>query len=324
MIASFRSFMTGLIDYAGLFPPARLDMAPAVAGYDRYLRSGDAWMLGRFICPAARLSEFAEALPGDFARQGAWELSVLIGDPGSAARSLDALAEQGRAVTELETRFEGRIRVAALELPVPAEAAPRADAFLRELGRALVAQGLGQRELYLEVPAGADPAHDPEVLDAIAALAADPPAGLGPVGAKFRCGGVTAEAFPSVERLAGIIAGSRQRGLPLKCTAGLHHPVRHQASEPPVMMHGFLNVFAAGLLAHAAAAQEPVLQACLAETDPAAFAFSAEGLTWGGHTVPAADIAAIRHQALPGFGSCSFDEPREDLQELGWLAPGAP
>ena len=38
-----------LIDYAGLFPPASLAMAPSVANYDAYLRSEWSWILGRFI-----------------------------------------------------------------------------------------------------------------------------------------------------------------------------------------------------------------------------------------------------------------------------------
>src|SRR6202171_3587103 len=53
-----------LIDYAGLFPPASLAMAPSVANYDAYLRSEWSWILGRFIVPAPRLSEFEEAFLG--------------------------------------------------------------------------------------------------------------------------------------------------------------------------------------------------------------------------------------------------------------------
>src|SRR5258706_10229188 len=53
-----------LIDYAGLFPPTSLAMAPSVANYDSYLRSGMGWILGRFIVPVARMGEFGEAFAG--------------------------------------------------------------------------------------------------------------------------------------------------------------------------------------------------------------------------------------------------------------------
>jgi hypothetical protein len=57
------ALLRDLIDYAGLFPPASLDMAAAVANYDSYSRSEWNWILGRFIVPVARLGEFEEALP---------------------------------------------------------------------------------------------------------------------------------------------------------------------------------------------------------------------------------------------------------------------
>ena len=76
-----------LIDYAGLFPPASLAMAPSVANYDTYSRSQWSWILGRFIVPVARLAEFEEAfagLPPPTPGTGFtdWRLSVLLGsDP---------------------------------------------------------------------------------------------------------------------------------------------------------------------------------------------------------------------------------------------------
>jgi hypothetical protein len=139
------------------------------------------------------------------------------------------------------------------------------------------------------------------------------------IGAKLRCGGVTPEAFPDCERVAGFIDICRRLGLPLKCTAGLHHPVRHQAAEPAVMMHGFLNVFGAGILAHGLMADLEVLTGCVEETDPNAFSFSEEGFSWRDHSVDAASMKRAREGFLPGFGSCSFNEPRDDLRALGLL-----
>ncbi|MBE0564871.1 MAG: hypothetical protein IH621_02865, partial [Krumholzibacteria bacterium] len=61
MSTAFRAFMEGLIDYAGLFPPAGLDMPAAVAGYAAHRTLPEAWMLGRFIAPAEALPAFAAA-----------------------------------------------------------------------------------------------------------------------------------------------------------------------------------------------------------------------------------------------------------------------
>ena len=62
--APVRAAFESLIDYAGLFPPAALPMAGAVAEYAEALRGEHAWMLGRFIVPASRIAEL-----GDFGRE---------------------------------------------------------------------------------------------------------------------------------------------------------------------------------------------------------------------------------------------------------------
>jgi hypothetical protein len=85
------------------------------------------------------------------------------------------------------------------------------------------------------------------------------------------------------------------------------------------MMHGFLNVFGAGLLAWGLAAPPDVLAACVAETDATAFAVTEDAFAWRDHTVPAATVAEVRRRWLCGFGSCSFAEPRDDLITLGLL-----
>ena len=59
---SAKALFSGLIDYAGLFPPAALSMADAVRNYDAYRRGEHAWMLGRFVVPAAKMGE----VPGEF------------------------------------------------------------------------------------------------------------------------------------------------------------------------------------------------------------------------------------------------------------------
>lgn len=57
MSRSLKILLDGLIDYAGLFPPASLPMEEAVANYDRYRRGPFAWALGRFVVQAERLAQ---------------------------------------------------------------------------------------------------------------------------------------------------------------------------------------------------------------------------------------------------------------------------
>ncbi len=52
---SLRALLDAAVDYAGLFPPAALPMAVAIRNYERYQESELAWILGRFVVPAAKL-----------------------------------------------------------------------------------------------------------------------------------------------------------------------------------------------------------------------------------------------------------------------------
>jgi hypothetical protein len=139
--------------------------------------------------------------------------------------------------------------------------------------------------------------------------------------AKLRTGSVKPELIPTVEDVAAFIIACADRRLPFKATAGLHHPVRavhpltYEADSPRATMHGFLNVFlAAAFTWHGQRAIEPIL----AETDASAFRFD-ERAHWREWSLDAEQIRDSRTQFAHSFGSCSFEEPVEDLKALGLL-----
>ena len=135
--------------------------------------------------------------------------------------------------------------------------------------------------------------------------------------AKIRTGGVTEDAFPTAQAVAEFIRACRAAGVPFKATAGLHHPLRcvrpltYEPNAAVGTMHGFLNLFLAAALPDDA-------EELLLERDPEAFAFDDEGVTWRGLRVTVDELREMRRFAT-SFGSCSFEEPINDLKELGWL-----
>lgn len=135
--------------------------------------------------------------------------------------------------------------------------------------------------------------------------------------AKIRTGGITADAFPTPESVAGFIRACKETGVPFKATAGLHHPLRcvrpltYEPNSAVGTMHGFLNVFLAAAMTEDA-------EAILRETDPKAFTFDDEGASWRERRVSVEELRKMRELAI-SFGSCSFEEPIDDLKELGWL-----
>jgi hypothetical protein len=129
-------------------------------------------------------------------------------------------------------------------------------------------------------------------------------------GAKIRCGGAT---VPPVEAVAAFVAACRDAGVRFKATAGLHHAIRRDGA------HGFLNLLAAAVFAHAEGLGEGDLVPLLAEEDAAAFRVDANGFTVHGRRAGPVAIADARAELFTAYGSCSFSEPMEDLIALGIL-----
>jgi len=227
---SLRALLAGVVDYAGLYPPASLPLAEVVANYDRYLLSPEAWMLNRLVLPMEKLHEVTLGEK--------WRVTLLVeGDPGPLPPQVETL----------ETKAGRR-----LSLPT-----------------------------YCEVPLE-------RVEDGYA---------------KVRT------ATLSSEMLAEFLCAAAARRLPFKATAGLHHPVR-------TSMHGFLNVFVGATLAYLGMDQIVVTN-LLNETDPTAFDFQNDGLRWRDWRASTAEVAQARREFAHSFGSCSFDEPDNDLRALG-------
>lgn len=297
---SLRALLHGLIDYAGLFPPARLDMQAAVTNYANYRRSDRAWMLGRFVVPSSRLEEFegaAAALLPKSRDVEPWTLALLGEDPVHDAEQIFAFNER-HAKTAV-----GRAVIDTLEV--------RANS-IEEVEQRVRSAPPGVA-VYVEVPIAADPG------DLLAAL------GNLDGRAKMRTGGISADAIPAVRDVARFIRAARDQGVPFKATAGLHHPLRgsypltYEPGAASGTMYGFLNIFLAALLADAGSGLREI-EAILTETDPARFRFDESGIAWGGHHAPTEDVERLRSRVAISFGSCSFTEPADELEILGVTA----
>ena len=105
----------------------------------------------------------------------------------------------------------------------------------------------------------------------------------------------------------------------MKFTAALHHPIRHYDDSLKTKMHGFINVFAAGVLAVVRNLDESLLIELLSDEDASHFQFTDDAMSWKDHDASVEEIETARREFVTSFGSCSFDEPRDDLRKLGWL-----
>jgi hypothetical protein len=306
-----RAAFDDLIDYAGLFPPAQLAMEPAVAEYAGARGGATAWMLGRFIVPASRIPELLESSRMQSAAGASLPVSVIVDATLDPRRWFDSMREMLSDVARLRDGAERAIAVRALEIrlaPLPT-ARETFDASIGQLGALLERAGLRDLPAYVELP--------PEERRSDLRAGAMTALARARLSAKLRCGGIVAEAFPAVDEVARFIAAAADAGVTFKATAGLHHPVRHLDAASGFTMHGFLNLLAAATFAPRVDAN--VLSRIVGDEDPEAFAFDDASFAWRDHRATIDELRTARASAFAGYGSCSFDEPVEDLTALGLL-----
>lgn len=130
----------------------------------------------------------------------------------------------------------------------------------------------------------------------------------GLVVAKLRTGGVTADAFPSEEVVAKVLASAAAVRAPLKLTAGLHHAVRYTDAETGFENHGFLNVLLAVVQA-LDGEDAAALRTTLATRDTAVVLARLGKLS--------AERLLAARRGFVSFGCCGVEEPIDDLVGLG-------
>ena len=286
------TLLRALVDDASLFPPGNLPMPRALPEHRNHRTGPYAHLLGRFLAPASRLAELRRTLPAD-AEPGSLPLGII----------LDTAPGQLSAVLS-EVVADPRLDPAGLEIPIPPEAdqAAVAHEILLELGGLDDELRHGRDEsdvpVFIELP------REYGWRDALGLIAARG------AGAKLRTGGPIAAAFPSEFEVAEFIRACVSEGAPFKCTAGLHNAVRHRDPATGFEHHGFLNILLATTTAVADGRIDDLVMV-LAERDPSELVDAARRVDH------ATAEQARRH--FTGYGSCSFDEPVDDLTGLGLI-----
>jgi len=289
--ASARALMAGAVDYAGLFPPAQLPLANALAEYRRALAGADAWMLGRFIVPAVQLPALADAVVRDAHDGGGWTVSAIV---------REHMDEDAAAVQAFNQRAAHlHVRVDTIECR------PSSSASITWLAKTFSPAFT----VHVEVGVG------PTAPDDLRVVARHQ------LRAKVRTGGLAPDAFPAPASLVAFIESARAAGVPFKATAGLHHamrgayPLSDEIGAQSATMHGFVNV----MLATATVGERlatTTAAALLTRTDRSALVFDDERVRWGDVELSIDAIVRMREAQCVSFGSCSFREPADEYRRF--------
>ncbi len=318
-VKSLQLFVSKLIDYAGLFPPASLDLKSAFYNYLSYISGSPyTWMLAKFICPASKLSELDKLIENEkITFNSPLSFSVLGSTSVHSSEFLDSINHDVSLISGFKSKYSGKINIDAYETRLPDDIfSIKGDDVLYDTIR-LASEKLGkinskQLPLFLE-------SLPDENLPVLADAISKHNWSGGKSAYKLRTGGVAAASFPPSEKIAFAIKTCLDREVPMKCTAGLHHPIRHYNESVKTKMHGFINVFGAGILNVCLNLSEDVMTEILDDEEADNFHFSDNSFGWKDYHVLASRIQEAREEFMISYGSCSFDEPVDDLKSLGLL-----
>ncbi|MEP9362348.1 hypothetical protein ABLE68_05235 [Nocardioides sp. CN2-186] len=270
----------GLVDDAAIFPPGDAPLDAAAADHQARRSQPHADLVGTFVVrdsdlPALKATPLALSV---VVTGGAGQ----IAGPASLARKLHVALEGLEVALRDPDDLVGNARrvVAAVD--------------------AAIAEGQldDHVPVYVELPHVASTASWFAAADVVAEAE---------LRLKFRTGGLDASAFPASHALARWIDAALDRETPFKCTAGLHHAVRHTGDDG-FEHHGFLNVLVATRQAFDGSSIDEVVE-ILDRRNGSALAGEAAELDLGG-----------ARRWFTSFGSCDVEQPLADLLELGLVS----
>lgn len=306
---SIHAFMEEIIDYAGIFPPSSETLEQAINHYAAYQQDADSWMLARFVMPAARLTEL-DPYVRLFTKERPLSISATGRKGEHWAESKQGLLADLADIADFCQRHGELVNIRVLEFPLPP--VPVEQEWLASIAAETAKQDIFT---FCEITIPRDEQWEQNLSKTLDAFKEHNERER-KLGVKLRTGGVVAEAFPTPEQIATFLIGCRDRGLGMKFTAGLHHPIRMFRREVGTKMHGFLNVFTAGMFAYAHKLDKETVLEILKDEDVDSFNFTELGLTWRDLFLSKQEISDWRRNVFYSYGSCSFDDPRHDLRML--------
>jgi hypothetical protein len=286
-----------------MFPPCSLGLEPALINQADYVRSPDAWMLGAFVLSVEQFDATRQLL-SQFDAQHPLRVAALGPKTESVDAFLEAVDEADAAIRSLSKHNVDLVSMRHLEMFLP----HNIDLVSLKEAQSI----LGDLPVFWEAPAG----RAEQTIALLAELNSD--ADSATFGFKLRTGGVTADAFPSSMEIARALVTPATHQLPIKFTAGLHHPLRQYRDEVQTKMHGFLNVLGAAVLAAEHRWDTDRTASLLEDERVDSFSFTDEFFSWREWRIDTKRLE-YRRRFVMSFGSCSFDEPREDLRALKLL-----
>ena len=312
---SFKLFADHLIDYAGLFPPASLHLKTALECYLDNLKKPNNWMLSRFIIPARRLPELAATIKDEkIDIKGMLTFSVLGSGGANEMSFFNNLKDDIDYIHTFENTLGSKVEIEVYDVRLPGDL--QGDPDVKSI-RQFIDHHYRMFETGLE--------HPIKIFYEV-----NPDRNLHNIikgiwyhnkfervtGYKIRIGRADVSAIPSAELIASAIDICRQYQVPMKFTAGLQQPIRHYDENLKTKMHGFINVFSAGIFAFCHNISGDQILEMIDDEDPDDFTFKENSFAWKNLYIIPDEVRRAREKFMISFSSFSLDMLMEDLSSI--------
>jgi len=321
---SLLTLLDAALDYRGLFPPTELSLPRALRTYADHRDEPESWMLSRFVLPVRQLPDL---LPHRtlLLRGTPYPFSVLGTGGDDPSLFLERFVRDLDVIDGFDAEFGDQSQVDRMEVPLPSSLVgaeqSALEAFFEDVDRRLVQTGTAKLDLFFRVPL-----RRPVVpmLPALGAAVAEHnsrqavPA-RSAMGLKVHCGGTTPDDVPSTAHLARLITACRDAGIGFLAHTGLQHPIRRYDEGFETEMHGFLNLFAAAVLAAEHQLDPEIVETILLEETASNFRFEKDSFFWRDLEASLDGIRHARSELALSFGSSGLTEPVDALRDLDIL-----
>ena len=296
-------FLSKLIDYAGIFPPANLKLPLALSNYRSYMQSTHHWIISKFIISSTDLRKISIKDINQFNSQNLLNLSIITKNFNKDYNIINTFLRE----------FSNNVKFSCLETQIS-----NINNFNNQMIEIndLIKKNKLNISLFFELLSKNWKDDIPFVIDNISRFNKTYETNFG---FKLRCGGIKKSSFPAPTYISTVLLQSIKKNVPMKFTAGLHHPYIYNDSQINTKMYGFFNVFLSGMFAKKYDLNENDIIKILIDENKNHFQFKENKIKWKSYYITTDEILDYRLKNFISFGSCSFDEPCEDLKENGIL-----
>ncbi len=296
-------FLSKLIDYAGIFPPANLELSLALSNYRSYIQSNHNWIISKFIISSTDLKKISIKDINQFNSQNLLNLSIISKNFNKDYNIINTFLRE----------FSSSVKFSCLETQIT-----NVTNFYNQMIEIndLIKKNKLNISLFFELLSKNWQDNIPLVIDNISRFNETYETNFG---FKLRCGGIKKSSFPAPKYISTVLLQSIKRNIPMKFTAGLHHPYIYKDRQINTNMYGFFNVFLSGMFAKKYDLNKNDIIKILIDKNKDHFQFKENKIKWQSYYITKDEILDYRLKNFISFGSCSFDKPCEDLKDNGIL-----